>query len=46
MVSMQDCDLRGEDCLSLFPISAPVWIVGSIAVRSADFLGGQPALHW
>ena len=46
MVSTQECDLRGEDYLSYFPLSAPVWIVGSIVVRLANRLGGQPALHW
>ena len=45
MVAMRECDLRGEDSLSSFPLSAPVWIVGSTVVRPTDCLGGQPAPH-
>ena len=46
MVAMRECDLRGEDYLSFFPLYAPTCIVGSTAVRLADCLGGQLALHW
>ena len=46
MVATQKCDLQGEDYLSFFPLSAPVWIVGSTVVRLIDCLGGQPASHW
>ena len=46
MVATQECDLRGEDYLSFFPFSIPVWIVGSIAVGLVNWLGGQPAPYW
>ena len=46
MVATRECDLRGEDYLSSFPNSDPVWIVSSTIVRPADYLEGQPAPHW
>ena len=45
VVAMRDCDLRGEDYLSYFPLTAPIWIVGSIVVRPADCLRSQPTPH-
>ena len=40
MVAMWECDLRG---VSSFPLSIPVWIVGSTVVRPDDYLEVQPS---
>ena len=42
----EGCDLQGKDYLSYFSLFVPVWIVGSIVVRPANYLEGQPAPHW
>ena len=40
VVATLECDLRGEDYLSSFPLFAPIWIVGSTSLRPADCLRG------
>ena len=46
MVAMRECEPQGEDYLSSFPLSVPVWIIGNTIARPADYLRGQPASHW
>ena len=46
MVTMWECEPRGEDCLSSFPPSVPIWIIGNTVVWPANCLEGQPAPHW
>ena len=44
MIAMRECGPRGVDYLS--PLYVLIWIIGSTVVRPADWLRGQPALHW
>ena len=43
MVAMGGCDFRGEEFLSSTPLSVPVWIVDSTAMRLTNYLEGRPA---
>ena len=46
MVSMRECETRGEDYLASFPLFFPLWIIGNTVVWPANCLKGQPAPHW
>ena len=45
VVATRECDPQGEDHLIPFPLSVPVWIIGSIVVLPASYLEDRPTLH-